>query len=87
MVKATLLGRLAVDQTFRGRRLGEKLLIDGLDRALLAGRTVASAAVVVDARDETSAAFYARYGFIAFPDQPLRLFIAMKTVEQLVDQT
>jgi hypothetical protein len=35
----------------------------------------------------TSAAFYARYGFIAFPDQPLQLFIAMKTVEQLVDQT
>ena len=83
LVPATLLGRLAVDRHFRGQRLGAYLLVDALRRAHHASRTVASAAVVVDAKDDSSAAFYARYGFIPFPDQPHRLFIAMKTIEQL----
>lgn len=83
LVPATLLGRLAVDRHFRGSRLGEQLLVDALRRARHASFTVASAAVVVDAKDDSSAAFYARYGFASFPDQPYRLFIAMKTIEQL----
>ncbi len=83
LVPATLLGRLAVDRHFRGQRLGEYLLVDALKRARQASRSVASAAVVVDAKDDSAAAFYARYGFMPFPDQPHRLFIAMKTVEQL----
>ncbi len=45
--------------------------------------SLASAAVVVDAKDDSATAFYARYDFMPFPDQPRRLFIAMKTVEQL----
>ncbi len=83
LVPATLLGRLAVDQSFKGRRLGEHLLIDALKRARQTSFSVASAAVVVDAKDDDAAAFYVRYGFIPFPDQPHRLFLAMKTVEQL----
>ena len=83
LVPATLLGRLAVDRGFQGTGLGERLLVDALGRALAASRTVASAAVVVDAKDDGSAAFYARYGFIAFPDQRHRLFITMETVGQL----
>ena len=83
LVPATLLGRLAVDRVFQGSRLGERLLIDALERALAASHTIASAAIVVDAKDDRSAAFYARYGFITFPDQPHRLFIPMATVEQL----
>lgn len=83
LVPATLLGRLAVDRFHRGRRLGEMLLIDALRRSLIASRTVASVAVIVDAKDDAGAAFYARYGFQPFPDQPLRLFLPMKTLEAL----
>lgn len=83
LVPATLLGRLAVDRQFRGQRLGEYLLVDALRRARQASQSVASVAVVVDAKDDAAAAFYARYGFMPFPGQPRRLFIAMKTVEQL----
>jgi ribosomal protein S18 acetylase RimI-like enzyme len=84
LVPATLIGRLAVDRRHRGLRLGERLLIDALRRSLAASETVASVAVVVDAKDETGVAFYRRYGFIAFPDQPLRLFLPMKTIARLV---
>lgn len=83
LVPATVLGRLAVDVSHRGKRLGERLLIDALRRSLAASRHVASAAVIVDAKDEPGAGFYERYGFKRFPQQPLRLFIAMRTVDRL----
>jgi hypothetical protein len=31
------------------------------------------------------ATFDARYGFVAFPDQPLRLFLSMKTIATLAE--
>jgi GNAT superfamily N-acetyltransferase len=51
VVPATLLGRLAVSTAFRGQGLGVILLMDALYRALAHGREVASAGVVVDAKD------------------------------------
>ena len=82
-IPATLLGRLAVSQAHQGKRLGEYLLLDALTRSLEAGKKVGSVAVIVDAKDHRGATFYERYGFRRFPDQPLRLFIAMKTIAML----
>ena len=83
LVPVTLIGRLAVSLSFKGHRLGERLLIDALERCLAASRAVGSVAVILDAKDADVATFYARYGFIAFPDQPLRLFLPMKTIGAL----
>jgi GNAT superfamily N-acetyltransferase len=83
VVPATLLGRLAVDLRLRGKGAGEHLLMDALHRALEASREVASVAVVVDAKNESTAAFYRRYGFIPFADEEYRLFLPMATVERL----
>lgn len=83
LVPVTLIGRLAVSLSFKGHRLGERLLIDALERCHAASRAVGSVAVIVDAKDADVATFYARYGFIAFPDQPLRLFLPMKTIGTL----
>lgn len=82
LVPATLIGRLAVDLRYRGLRLGERLLVDALRRSLTASQTIASVAVVVDAKDTAGVAFYERYGFMSFPEQPLRLFLPMKTIAQ-----
>lgn len=83
LVPATLLGRLAVGVTYRGKGLGERLLMDALKRSLEASRVVGSAAVIVDAKDPSGVGFYERYGFKRLPDQDLRLFIAMKTIAML----
>lgn len=83
LVPATLLGRLAVDTRLRGKGAGEHLLMDALRRALEASREVASAAVVVDAKDESAVSFYRRYGFIRFADEPRRLFLPMAVIEKL----
>lgn len=83
-VPAALLGRLAVDSRWRGQRLGEHLLLDAMSRVLEQSESLAIAALVVDARDSEAAAFYAHYDFIAFPTTPLRLFLPMKTLRQLL---
>ena len=83
VVPATLLGRLAVDKSLRGKGMGEHLLMDALRRALETSREVASVAVVVDAKNDAAVAFYRRYEFIPFADVPNRLFLPMGTIAQL----
>ncbi|WP_213780619.1 GNAT family N-acetyltransferase [Caballeronia sp. dw_276] len=77
-VPAIRMGRLAVDQAFKGQGLGGALLADALERA--ARSEIAAFAFVVDAKDKTAAAFYAHHGFIALPDTPLTLFLPLATV-------
>lgn len=83
LAPATLLGRLAVDQRERGKRLGEFLLLDALHRSYELSREIASAAVVVEALDSRAGAFYRRYDFIQFPESPHRLFLPVKTIQAL----
>jgi predicted GNAT family N-acyltransferase len=79
---AILLGRLAVDQRYRGQGLGELLLMDALHRSLDISQRLGSMAVVVDAKDDAARAFYERYGFLRFLDHEYRLFLPMTTVVQ-----
>ena len=80
----TLLGRLAVDESARGQRLGEHLLLDALHRSLTHADEIAAMAVVVDAKDENAAAFYRHYEFIPLQAQPRRLYVPMRVVAQLL---
>lgn len=83
VVSATLLGRLARSLRFRGQGVGELLLMDALKRSLNSSKQVASAAVVVDAKDEHAVRFYKGYGFLALPGVERRLLLPMGTVERL----
>lgn len=80
----TLLGRLAVDQSTKGQGLGEHLLLDALHRSLAHADQIAAMAVVVDAKDESAAAFYRHFGFLTLQAQPSRLFLPMRLVAQLL---
>ena len=80
---ATLIGRLARDLAFRGQRIGDLLLLDALKRAFENVGTVASLAVIVDAKDENARRFYSPYGFLSFPDTRNRMYLPMKTVARL----
>lgn len=82
-IPATLLGRLAVDESRQGTGLGEYLLMDALARSLRAASDVASYAIVVDAIDERAIAFYRRYDFTPFPDKRNRLFLPMTTIAKV----
>ena len=82
-VPATLLGRLAISKEFQGQKLGELLLMDALKRSLDTSKQLASAAVVVDAKDDAAIAFYKKYGFLDLPKIKRRLFLPMGTIERL----
>ncbi len=75
LIPAALIGRLARDQRVRGEGLGGLLIADAIRRVMDASRSLAVFAIVVDAMDETAAAFYRNFGFSPFPSRPLRLFM------------
>lgn len=74
---AGLIGRLAVDQRFRGQRLGGALIMDATRRAASADPSIF--ALVVDAKDEAAAAFYRYVGFRPFACRPMSLFLPIAT--------
>ena len=82
-VPVALIGRLAVDNTARGQRLGETLLIHALRSAQHAAKIVGIYAVVVDALDESAKSFYLKYGFGELADDHLHLYLPMKAIERL----
>lgn len=77
-VPAVRMGRLAVDQVFKGQGLGSALLADALGRA--ACSEIAAYALLVDAKDDAAAKFYRHHGFIALPESPRTLFLPLATV-------
>jgi GNAT superfamily N-acetyltransferase len=85
-VPCTLLGRLAVDQRHRGLNYGSALLFHALNKAKSISLEIASFAVIVDARNENAKKFYQKFDFLPFKDAPLRLFIAIKGLEQKLKQ-
>jgi len=78
------IGRLAVDKTMQRRGVGDSLLMDALYRSLKFSKEVGIFAVIVDAKHDKAKAFYLKYGFSEFNDEPLRLFLPVKTIMDLM---
>jgi len=83
LLPAGLIGRLSVDQTVQGRRLGGALIMDAARRA--AGAEPAIFALVVDAKDDKAAAFYEHLQFRRFASQPSSLFLPIMTALQALN--
>jgi ribosomal protein S18 acetylase RimI-like enzyme len=77
-VRSIRMGRLAVDNKFKGVGLGGALLADALTRSIRA--EIAAYAMLVDAKDESAAAFYKHHGLMELPSQPFKLFLPLATV-------
>ena len=74
-VPIALLGRLAVDRRYQGKGLGSILLADACRKVAQASTLLAVAGVVVDAKDESAAAFYRHFGFMPMPGQAQRMLL------------
>ena len=83
-IPAVRLGRLAVSQSFQGRGLGTDLVLHALRKTAEGAAIVGVAGLFVDAKDESIAGFYGRFGFIPLPDQPLTLFLPIQTLFKAV---
>ena len=85
-VPVILLGQLAVDSAYQGRRLGSDLLVDAVRRARAAAEVIGARAIVVQSIDERAKSFYGRFGFRPLSDrEPLMLVLRMSEVDALLE--
>lgn len=63
---------------YQRKRLGELRLMNSIERVRRMHEHAGVVGLFVDAMDAHAAQFYARYGFDAFMDEPLKLFLLMK---------
>jgi GNAT superfamily N-acetyltransferase len=80
-VPAFRLARLAVDRRVQGQGLGGQLLLAAGRRCLLAAAEVGGVALLIDAKNERVAQWYAGYGAVPLLDAPLSLLLPLKTIE------
>ncbi len=75
------LARLAVDRKLQGQGLGGQLLLAAGRRCLLAATEVGGVVLVIDAKNERVAGWYAGYGAVPLLDAPLSLLLPLVTIE------
>ena len=76
------IGRLAVDKRARGAGLGGQLLMYALGKALDAAQVLGVWGVEVIAKDAGARGFYEHYGFRSLVDDPLHLYVSLRTVRK-----
>ena len=74
------LGRLAVDRTVQGRGLGGTLLLRAGERCIRVAADVGGVALLIDAKNDRAAQWYAGYGALALLDAPLSLVLPLAVV-------
>jgi len=75
------LARLAVDRRVRKQGLGGQLLLAAGRRRLRASAEVGGIALLIDAKYEWVAGWYARYRAVPLADAPLTLLLPLATIE------
>jgi ribosomal protein S18 acetylase RimI-like enzyme len=90
-VPVAYLSMIGIDASVQGRALGEMLLLDALRQIAQASELIGTAAAVLDVLNdgnsdlmEKRSAFYRRFGFTPFPDEPNRMFLPMNVLRQFI---
>src|ERR1700676_2671046 len=79
------LGRLAVNRTVQGQGLGGQLILAAGRRCLLAATEVGGVALLIDAKNEWAAKWYASFGAIPLADAPLSMLLPLATVQTALE--
>ncbi|MCW6512997.1 GNAT family N-acetyltransferase [Lichenifustis flavocetrariae] len=78
------LGRLAIDKNVQGRGLGGALLLRAADRCMRVAEEVGGVGMLIDAKNDRAAAWYAGYGAVLLLDASLSLVLPFATVADAV---
>jgi N-acetylglutamate synthase-like GNAT family acetyltransferase len=70
----------------QGRGLGGHLLKDAVKRTLVIAEQIGVRAMLTHAAADRAASFYARYGFVASPTDPLHMLLLPKDARKLSDR-
>lgn len=78
---AAKLARVAVEKSCQGRGYGALILAEAIKRVISAvSESGGITGFFVDAKDDQAKCFYLRFGFIPLQDDPLKLFLPLKTL-------
>ncbi len=78
------LARLAVSLACQGKGLGADLLLAAGERALAVASQIGGVALAIDAKDEKTARWYARFGAMPLLDDPLKLILPLATISAAI---
>lgn len=80
------LARLAVSRAAQGKGLGGQLILAAGRRCLLAATEVGGVAMLIDAKNDRAAKWYASYGAIPLADAPDCLVLPLATVQDALER-
>jgi ribosomal protein S18 acetylase RimI-like enzyme len=80
-----LLGRLAIDNRFKGQSHGAKLLYHAFKMTSELAERIGISGMIVDAKDEQAVSFYQKFGFKRLSASPYRLVLTLSTMKTLLD--
>jgi GNAT superfamily N-acetyltransferase len=83
-IPVILLARVAVDLKYQGQQLGKGLLKQALLKSVEASRIIGARAILVHAKHQKSADFYAKFGFVPSPSNPFHLLLILKDVAKIL---
>lgn len=84
-VPCVRLTRMAVDKEYQGQGWGAIMMVEACRRIVHASEFLGITALVVDAKNERAAAFYAQFGFVPLKGKPLTLIVPLAWLRQAFD--
>ena len=84
IVAGVKLARLAVDKSYQRQGIGKILMIEAMKKALIIADNAGVIGLFVDAKDEVAKSYYNRYGFVELKDHPLKMFLPLATVREII---
>lgn len=83
-IPVILLARLAVDIKYQRKQLGKGLLKQALLKSVEASRIIGARAILVHAKDQKAADFYAKFGFLPSPSNPFHMLLIFKDIAKVL---
>ena len=83
-IPVILIGRLAVDERFKGDGLGFSLLQDAISKGIEASRVVGARAFIVHALNDSAESFYRKFGFTLVPESARVMYILIQDAEETI---
>jgi GNAT superfamily N-acetyltransferase len=80
------LARIAIDRTQQGQGLGGQLLLMAGRRCLMAAAVVGGTVLVIDAKNDRAASWYASYGAMPLLNTERTLVLPLATIERLLKE-
>lgn len=85
-IPVIVLGRLAIDKSYQGQRLGAALLKDAMLRTGTIANNVGVRGLLVHAISEDAKRFYLKYGFQQSPMEPMTLLLSVTNIKKFISE-